>query len=141
MTEVVLDASVVLKWFRSESERNLAAARSLRSAFEAGELLVFAPPLLRLEIVNVAGRRWGWAEESLVELAAALDALGLDLREPELGSVARWTAHGLTAYDGAYVALAEAEAVTLVTDDDFIVAAAPEMATALAEIDADNMAR
>jgi predicted nucleic acid-binding protein len=138
VTEVVLDASVVLKWFRSESERNLAAARSLRSAFEAGELLVFAPPL---EIVNVAGRRWGWAEESLVELAAALDALGLDLREPELGSVARWTAHGLTAYDAAYVALAEAEAVTLVTDDDFIVAAAPEMATALAEIDADNMAR
>ena len=48
MTEAVLDASVILKWFRGEGERHLAAARSLRAAFEAGEPLVFAPPLLRL---------------------------------------------------------------------------------------------
>jgi hypothetical protein len=58
VTEVVLDAPVVLKWFRVEGERHLDPARSLRAAFEAGELIVFAPPLLRLEIVNLAGRRW-----------------------------------------------------------------------------------
>jgi predicted nucleic acid-binding protein len=133
VTEAVLDASVVLKWFRHEGERNVAAARSLRAAFEAGELLVRAPPLLRLEIVNVAGRRWHWTERELVELAAALDELGFDLTEPDLGRVARWTAQGLTAYDAAYVALADAEAMRLVTDDDSIVAAAPEVAVALTD--------
>lgn len=132
MTEVVLDASVVLKWFRSEGERHVAAARSLRTAFEAGELLVFAPPLFRLEIVNVAGRRWNWDEPALAALAAALDDLGFDLREPALEGVARWTARGLTAYDAAYVALAEAEAVRLVTDDELVLTVAPEIAKPLA---------
>ena len=132
MRELVLDASVVLKWFRSENERHLGAARSLRAAFEAGELLVFAPPLLRLEIVNVAGRRWGWDELSLVGLATALDELGFRLQEPELVRVARWTAKGLTAYDAAYVALAEAEELELITDDDIVTALAPHIAVGLA---------
>jgi hypothetical protein len=89
----------VTEVFRIEGERQLAAARSLRAAFEAGELIVFAPPSLRLEIVNVAARRWHWAESALVELAAALDELGFELVEPELARVAYWTARGLTAYD------------------------------------------
>ena len=134
MRELVLDASVVLKWFRSENERHLGAARSLRAAFEAGELLVFAPPLLRLEIVNAAGRRWGWDEALLVDLATALDELGFQLQEPELGRVARWTAKGLTAYDAAYVALAEAEGLELITDDDLITALAPHVAVGLASL-------
>jgi predicted nucleic acid-binding protein len=132
VTEAVLDASVILKWFRGEGERNLAAARSLRAAFEAGGLLVFAPPLLRLELINVAGRRWSWDETSLVELAAALDELGFELREPGLDGVARWTAKGLTAYDASYVALAEAEVLQLITDDDLILTVAPQIAVALA---------
>jgi predicted nucleic acid-binding protein len=131
--EVVLDASVVLKWFRSEGEGHVPAARSVRTAFEAGGLLVVAPALLRLEIVNVAGRRWRWDEQGLLELAAALDDLGFELREPELGGVARWTARGLTAYHAAYVATAEAEAIPLVTDDDLILSVAPKLATPLAK--------
>ena len=133
MTEVVLDASVVLKWFRADGERHLGPARSLRAAFEAGELIVFAPPLLHLEIVDVAGRRWRWAESALIELAAGLDELGFELIEPELARVAYWTARGLTAYDAAYVAVAETGGTSLVTDDDLIAAVAGEVATALAD--------
>ena len=133
MNDVVLDASVVLKWFHSEGERHLDAARSLRAEFEAGELLVFAPPLLRLELVNVAGRRWGWAESALVELALALGDLGFEFVEPELERVAIWTTRGLTAYDAAYVAVAEEHALRLVTDDERIVDVAGELATGLAD--------
>jgi predicted nucleic acid-binding protein len=133
LTDVVLDASVVMKWFRSEGERHLDRARSLRAAFEAGELFVFAPPLLRLEIVNVAGRRWQWSEDALVELAVALEDLGLEFTEPRLARVASWTARGLTAYDATYVALAETTAARLITDDDAIVTIAGELATALAD--------
>lgn len=133
MTEVVLDASVVLKWFRTGGERHVDAARALRATFESGQLAVAAPPLLRLEIVNVAGRRWQWAEDALVELAAALDALGFEFQEPEPARVASWTAHGLTAYDAAYVALAEARAVPLITDDDLIGSLAGDVAVALAD--------
>lgn len=135
MTEIVLDASVVLKWFRADGERHVEPARSLRAAFEAGELIVFAPPLLRLEIVNVAGRRWRWPESALLELAGALDELGFELIEPDLARVACWTARGLTAYDAAYVAVAEAGGTQLVTDDDLLVTIADQIATALASIE------
>jgi predicted nucleic acid-binding protein len=131
MTEVVLDASVVLKWFRREGERHVESARSLRASFEAGELIVLAPPLVHLEIVNVAGRRWHWGEAALVDLAVALEDLSFDVREPELTRVAKWTAEGLTAYDAAYVALAEGEGIQLVTDDDLIVRIAAGIAMAL----------
>lgn len=133
MTEAVLDASVVIKWFRSDGERHTDSARALRQSFEAGKLAVFTPPLLRLEIVNVAGRRWRWDETELVDLAVALDQLGFEQTEPDLVRVARWTARGLTAYDSAYVAVAEALETPLVTDDDLIVEIAREIAQPLAE--------
>jgi predicted nucleic acid-binding protein len=131
LTDAVLDASVVLKWFRGKGERHVTQARSLRRAFEGGDLLVVAPPLLQLEIVNVAGRRWGWDEPKLLVLAAALDDLGFELVQPALRDVARWTARGLTAYDASCVALAEAEGIGLITDDDFIVGLGEGIAVAL----------
>ncbi|MDQ2908515.1 MAG: type II toxin-antitoxin system VapC family toxin [Candidatus Eremiobacteraeota bacterium] len=135
MTEVVLDASVVVKWFHTEGEDNVPAARTLRTDFEAGKLSVICPRLLHLEIVNVAGRRWRWQRTALAELARALDALSFELREPELGSIAEWTARGLTAYDASYVALAESEEIQLITDDQVILAVAPGAALALAAIE------
>ena len=133
MTDVVLDASVVLKWFRSEGERHARAARRLRTSFEAGALRVFAPSILPLEILNVAGRRWRWDEAALTELGQSLEDLGFELVTAELSRVAEWTARGLTAYDAAYVAVAEAAAVRLVTDDELVFAVAPEVAYALAD--------
>ncbi len=130
MNEVVLDASVVLKWFASD-ERGSAEARELRSDYEAGRLSVVVPALLFLELLNMAGRRWGWDAEPLLELADGLHDLLFEVGEPELRSVASWVARGLTAYDAAYVALAEERGQTLVTDDDTIVAVAGEVARPL----------
>jgi predicted nucleic acid-binding protein len=47
--------------------------------------------------------------------------------------VAHWTARGLTAYDGAYVAVAEEVGARLITDDGLIVEIAEEIAQPLAE--------
>lgn len=134
MIDVVLDASVIFKWFHTEGEPHLEAAASLRTQFESGELTVFVPRLLALEILNVAGRRWKWAESALKTLAEALAVSGLQFREPELEYVAKWTARGLTAYDASYVALAESEGMQLITDDAFICATAPDTAVPLASI-------
>lgn len=131
MIEAVLDASVVLKWFHSEGEENVEAARRLRERFEAGELRALAPSLLWLEVLNVAARRWRWTQDQLEQLATSLPELGFELLEPELPDVARWSANGLTAYDAAYVAVAEHTGVELITDDSEIVRVAPELAVAL----------
>src|SRR6185503_8757493 len=64
----------------------------------------------------------------LQELAEALDDLSFDLVEPDLGAAARWVAVGLTAYDAAYVAVAEAAALPLITSDRTILDVAPGIA-------------
>lgn len=131
MNELVLDASVVLKWFADEGEAGFREATTVRGQYEAGGLLVVVPSLMFLEVINIAGRRWSWGEPQLIDLAGALDDLGFDVAEPELRSVAAWTARGLTAYDSAYVALAEARGVRLMTDDQQVLDLAPNLALPL----------
>ena len=131
MTEIVLDASVLLKWFVNRRERGRDEALTLRGEYERGELAVVVPSLLFLELINVAGRRWGWDEGALDELAGALEDLGFDVREPELRAVAAWVSRGLTAYDAAYVALAEQVGIRLVSDDSEVLAAAEGIARPL----------
>lgn len=131
MRRAVLDASVVLTWFAANDEPGRAAARAAREAFESGALNVVVPPLLALEVLNVAGRKWRWDNATLVALAAALDRLPWRVSDPPLSDVAAWTARGLTAYDAAYVALAEKESCVLVTDDAHIVEIASPVAVPL----------
>jgi predicted nucleic acid-binding protein len=128
MREVVLDASVVLKWFGGRGEEHEDKALVIRSAYQAGELFILAPSLLVLEIVNVAARRWQWQKDMLSRLAAGLDTIGFEWREPDLYRVVRWTGAGLPAYDAAYVALAEETGTSLVTDDRLILDLAPGLA-------------
>ncbi len=131
MTEAVLDASVVLRWFETRHDPGSAAARALRQSFVSGALVILAPTLLFLEVVNVAGRSWRWQQPALLELASTLQALRFEIRDPELRDIARWTARGLSAYDASYVALAESESLKLITDDGAILKIAPRISSPL----------
>ena len=132
MTETVLDASVVLKWFGGRGEDHEPEALEMRAAYVEGTLLVLAPALLGLEVLNTAARRWRWPTQQVVDLATQLKQIGFEWREPDLERVAKWTGTGLTAYDAAYVALAEQTGVVLWTDDRGILDAAGPIARALA---------
>jgi predicted nucleic acid-binding protein len=132
LTELVVDASVLVKWFRKQGEQQLEEALAIRSAFEEGRLLLLAPPLVQLELLNLAGRRWNWTEDRLTALARLLKQLEIRLVEPELERVAVWTARGLTAYDAVYVAVAEAAGSPLVTSDELILRTAAALAQPLA---------
>jgi predicted nucleic acid-binding protein len=128
---VVLDASVVLKWFAPRKERGAKQARAIRTSYQEGQLRIVEPPLLILEILNVAGRRWRWDEPQLRSLAGAVEELGFEFALPDWTQVASWVARGLTAYDAVYVALAEGLRVPLITDDASIIAMAPDIAVRL----------
>ena len=123
-----------MKWFRSEGEGHRDHALNVRAAYDSGAFVIFAPPFLRLEVINVAGRRWRWSEDDLVELATTLDETRFEWMEPDLARVASWTARGLSAYDAAYVAVAEESGSQLITDDRRLVAAAGDIAIGLADV-------
>lgn len=132
MRAAVLDSSVVLKWIRG-GEVGTDAALALLDAFRAGGLEVRAPTLLGLEILNTAARSWRWPPEDVRHLGDEFGLFGIRFVEPEWERVAEWAAQGLTAYDAAYVAIAEAAGIPLVTVDEEILALAPHVARRLGD--------
>ncbi len=131
MRELVLDASVVAKWFHPEGEAQLDLADRLREEYDRGQLLVIVPPLLPLEILNAAARRWRVSPSDLEALAREMTDLGFTVHPPALERVAHWAGRGLTAYDGCYVALAEERRTIVVTEDDAILRLAGALACSL----------
>lgn len=89
----------------------------MRRRFEAGELWIVVPPLLFLELLNIAARRWQWSTERLVEFGRELSSYGFQIVQPDLVRIAGWTGKGLTAYDACYAALAEERGTVVITDD------------------------
>jgi predicted nucleic acid-binding protein len=111
---VVVDASVVLAWFTSAR----GPARSLRAEYEQGLLTLVAPRALPLEILEATARSTDWPASRLAKLAAELDRLGLELRDPPTSELASWLARGLGGADAAYAALASGLDIPLVTMDE-----------------------
>ena len=131
MRELVLDASVVVKWFDPSPAPRVAQARILLAEFENGELLPVVPSLLCVEVLNVAGRSWQARKDELLTLAQRLGEMQFAVLEPEQTTVANWIAEGLTAYDAVYVSLAEERGLRLLTDDKQILAVAQDLTLAL----------
>jgi predicted nucleic acid-binding protein len=131
--EVALDSSVILKWFTAVEEEHQDRARAFQGAFAEGRLRIIAPRLLMLELLNAAAHGWRWSGDQLAALAEDLGELRFELVDPALADVARWAARGLSAYDAAFVAVAEAAGVELVTADRRIVQLAPAVARSLAD--------
>ncbi len=132
MNRVVLDASVLAKAFAAESERHADQAIALLDSWEAGAVEFVAPELLMLEVMNVAARKWHLDEPVLHVLAQAIDELAIDIRRVDPSKLAHWSAQELTAYDAAYVAVAESAGVPLITDDEQVLRIARDVAVPLA---------
>jgi predicted nucleic acid-binding protein len=131
MREVVLDASVLIKWFTDANEQEMKAARALEGQYRRGEIQVVVPYLLFLELINVAARRWAWPPDRLIEMVTGLLAARFGMGQPPLERVAYWAGRGLTAYDACYVALAEDRRTVVITADERILTVAGELAEPL----------
>jgi predicted nucleic acid-binding protein len=90
----------------------------LRAEYEQGLLTLVAPRALPLEILEATARSTDWPASRLAKLAAELDRLGLELRDPPTSELASWLAGGLGGADAAYAALASGLDIPLVTMDE-----------------------
>lgn len=117
--QVVIDASVVLGWLMPDEG----------GALPAGLAAFIAPDLLAYEVSNalaMAVRRGRMDPGETAPILAAFDRLAITYHPPPpMGDLlALAAAHGLSAYDAAYLALAKTEAAPLATFDKALAAAA-----------------
>ena len=122
---LILDTSVVLKWFREQGEADVARARKLREAFLSHRCTVGAPDLLLIEVANAltAGHRASPKEvsgaiQTILEIGLHL----LDLQFPVLmRAIDLASAYGVTVYDSCFLAVAiESDGLLVTADEAFL---------------------
>ena len=120
---VVIDASVVVKWFVEEEYSR--EARLIRSAYADGLIDLAAPSIMPFEVLNALKYSAHFGEEELKRVASVLDAfqitlysLGGELAEKTIEIAMR---KGVTIYDASYVALAETLNTRLFTADEKLI--------------------
>lgn len=138
MTSLLIDTSVLIKWFHEEGESEVAAARALRDAHVAGELDAHIIDLATYELGNVLIRALHW---NATDVADQLDDL-ITLLGPPLGLASPWLRdaaslakrHGLSFYDASWAAAAAGLGIALASADVGLVRAGlAESPTALAK--------
>jgi predicted nucleic acid-binding protein len=121
---VVLDTSVVIKWFR-QGEVFAGQALVLRDAYLDGRIVVLVPSLLAYELANVLRYKGDLTTEQVQEAVQSLFDMGLEWVLPSGTAMRRAVeiarAYETTVYDAAFAALAESLDATFVTADERLV--------------------
>ncbi len=118
--DLVVDASIVVKWFVPEQDSEHAL--KLRDAHAEGRITLYAPDLLVYEVANALRYRADLAAGDLESDIEALFLVDIMIMTPSSRSVSRAALkarqYGVTVYDAAYMELAEDIGSQLVTADD-----------------------
>lgn len=118
-SKIVIDASVVAKWFVPEWDTD--AALRVRDSFARGDIILAAPDLLIYEVCNTLRYRADLSEDGILEYISILYQLEIELSAPGpkdmLRAVAEAAHRDLSVYDGSYVALAKRESTKVLTAD------------------------
>jgi predicted nucleic acid-binding protein len=121
VTALVVDSSVVLKWFHATDEPEVEESRALLAAHQSGDVEALVLDLAFYELGNVLSRS---LQLSASNVAGVLEDLASIVGTPlvcnveDLAAAAQLAAeHGLTFYDAAWAAVAVRAGAVLVTAD------------------------
>jgi len=119
--EIVLDASIAVKWFSVKSEDNVEIALEIQRQKILNNLEIIVPDLFFLEIVNAFLTRSKFRVEDIFMIEEALHKMKLKVIYPNhsiLNSAIK-IAHtcDLTIYDSFYIAVAKFCEALLLTED------------------------
>ncbi|MDA8088173.1 MAG: type II toxin-antitoxin system VapC family toxin [Nitrospiraceae bacterium] len=122
MKRLVVDASVALKWYLSDEEHG-EKALDILDGHVSDRLSLLAPALLEFEVANaliIAKRRGRVGEEDALKAMEGFADLGIGFY-PLAHLFKRMPAycdhHNISAYDAAYIVLADDLKVDLLTAD------------------------
>ena len=119
MEKVVIDASVVVKWFIEEEASEEALA--IRTQFIEGEIELMSPSVLNYEVLNALKYSTLYNIQELIIAATALENYGI-IQVPLNGEYAKQVVtialeNEISIYDAAYIGLAEIMETQVYTAD------------------------
>ena len=122
MKRIVIDASVVLKWYLAD-EAYSQKALSILDKYVSNELDILAPSLLEYEVINglIIAKKRGRIQEK--KILTAIDGfISLEIKLINLSPYYPKVIHyckiyNRSVYDASYLALADDEGISLVTAD------------------------
>ncbi|KPV64875.1 MAG: Ribonuclease VapC3 [Candidatus Bathyarchaeota archaeon BA1] len=117
---MVIDASVVMKWFIQEKDRDRALM--LREKHVRGERLLLAPDLLAYEVCDSLRYNPEFTDGDVRDAVKALFELHLGLSSPTIRDMDKASENAfkydITVYDASYLSLADLEESSLITADE-----------------------
>jgi predicted nucleic acid-binding protein len=132
------DASVAIKWFHADGEREVDESRRLLDAHLDGTMELLLLDLTLYEIADNLLRRQRWPSRRVEAVISTLDdthAAVVPAARERRAAVQLAARHGLTYYDASYAAVAALRGLELITADaqllDGFGRSATEMAAAL----------
>ena len=121
MTRLLIDTSVLIKWFHSEGESELEQARALRSAHVSGELDAHMLDLATYEVGNVLTRALRWPAADVADQLDDLHAIlgpALVMTQVWLRRAAKLAdIHSLSFYVASWAATAAELEIPLISAD------------------------
>ncbi len=122
MNQVIVDASVGVKWLFQEHDSSQAI--SVLHRFQRGEIKIIVPEIFYLEVANTC---WTKAKKKLATVKQVIDSLDrindlslIKYSDQELADVALENSlrFNTSVYDSLYLALAEIYLAPLITADE-----------------------
>ncbi len=115
----VIDASVAVKWYVSEEDRDRAL--KVRRDYVEGRIDLASPALILYEVFNALRYHPGLSPSDMARYVDSLLDMQMDLRLPseEINTVAAKLAvkECISGYDAHYIALAQSMRARLLTSD------------------------
>lgn len=133
--KIVVDASIVVKWFLRE--KHYENALKLRDDYVRGVFTIAVPSLMKYEVLNALKYSKVYSLEELTSIGIALNKYGFkvyDLQgELKTEVITLAIKNQITIYDASYVALARVLTTVLYTADEELVRKFPKTAVHIRE--------
>lgn len=134
---LILDASVVIKWFAKHQEQDRKQAIYIRNQLVQGKLRIIVPDLIYYEIMNVLRLKRYIKNFDLQIIANTLFRYPFEIIYPseELMKNALNTAseYAITIYDATYITIAQKFGCPLITADRKISQSSPKTTVLLGD--------
>ena len=119
--DIVVDASVAVKWFNVKDEDNVDLALEILKQKSANKMKIIVPDLFFLEIVNAFLTKSFFNRQDVLIIEEALDKMNLVIVFPDhlalKNAIDIASENDLTIYDAIYVETAIANNAVLLTED------------------------